>query len=488
MKKLMSGAIASAVMMMTGAGALAGDGIPQMTTSLVASGLSSPLYVTHAPGDFDRIFIVEQPGRIRVMNTKTNQMSVFLDIQSIVVSGGERGLLGLAFHPNYDKNGLFYVSYTGASGVSRIARYTVSGSDPNVANPTSGQVMLSISQPFSNHNGGWIGFSPVDGYLYYSTGDGGSGGDPGNRAQTKTNLLGKMLRIDVDGTNGPGGLYGIPSDNAFVGTTGRDEIWAYGLRNAWRCSFDRETGDLWIADVGQGAWEEINRQPGNSGGGENYGWRCYEGNNPYNTIGCPSASTLTFPVHTYARSGGNCSITGGVVYRGVNIPGLEGTYFYGDYCSNRIWSLRSDGDDGIVDLTERTSELAYQGGGAGLSGLSSFGVDAYGEIYICSLFNGRVFKITPRSGPFTDCNGNGIEDAAEILDGSAVDANSNGIPDECEPVCEGDVDGNLMVDLDDLNMVLTNFGQTTSEGDTDNNGVVDLDDLNTVLTNFGTNC
>lgn len=486
MNKLISGVIASAAVLASSAGAFAGNGIPAMTTELVASGLSSPLYVTHAPGDFDRIFIVEQVGRVRVMNTKTGQMSTFLNIQSIVTSGGERGLLGLAFHPNYDETGEFFVSYTGVNGVSRIARYSVS-EDPDIADVNSGQVMLSISQPFSNHNGGWIGFSPVDGYLYYSTGDGGSAGDPGNRAQNTGVLLGKMLRIDVDGNNGPGGQYGIPQDNPFVGTTGSDEIWAYGLRNAWRCSFDRETGDLWIADVGQNAREEINLQLASSDGGENYGWRCYEGNNTYNTIGCPPASTMTFPIYTYARSGGNCSITGGVIYRGVNIPGLQGTYFFGDYCSARIWSFRSNGGSGVVEFTERTSELAFQGG-TGLSGLSSFGQDAYGEMYMCSLFNGRVFKIVPANGPFVDCNGNGIEDAAEILDGSVADVNGNGIPDSCEEPCDGDVDGNQSVDLDDLNLVLTNFGQQTSNGDADGNGVVDLDDLNLVLTNFGNDC
>lgn len=465
----------------------AGGGIPQMTTELVATGLSSPLYVTHAPNDFGRIFIVEQPGRVRVLDQSTGNMSVFLDIQSIVLSGGERGLLGLAFHPDYAENGYFYVSYTGSGGVSRIARYSVNPDNPNAALPGSGQILISINQPFSNHNGGWIGFSPVDGYLYWSMGDGGSGGDPGNRAQNLNELLGKMIRIDVDGNNGPGGLYGIPASNPFVGQTGRDEIWAYGLRNAWRCSFDMQTGDLWIADVGQNAWEEINRQRAQSNGGENYGWRCYEGNAPYNLSGCQPSSTMTFPVYVYARSGGNCSITGGVVYRGVNIPGLEGTYFYGDYCSNRIWSFSYTALNGVTNFTERTAELAFQGG-AGVSGLASFGQDAYGEIYICSLFNGRVFKIVPVDGPFVDCNNNGIEDAAEILDGSAQDSNGNGILDECEIVCEGDANGDNVVDLADLNIVLANFGQTTSEGDLNGDGEVNLSDLNLVLANFGESC
>ncbi|MFG0292831.1 MAG: PQQ-dependent sugar dehydrogenase [Phycisphaerales bacterium JB050] len=461
----------------------AGGDIPAMTTELVASGLSDPLYVTHAPNDFDRIFIVEQLGRIRVRDQNTGTLSVFLDIQGTVLSGGERGLLGLAFHPNYAENGYFYVSYTGSGGTSHVARYSVSTADPNVADANSGQILISVSQPFSNHNGGWIGFSPNDGYLYYALGDGGSGGDPGNRAQNTNLLLGKMLRIDVDGTNGSTGNYGIPADNPFVGADGRDEIWAYGLRNPWRCSFDRETGDLWMADVGQNSWEEINRERASSTGGENYGWRCYEGNNPYNLSGCPDSSTMTFPVHTYSRSGGNCSITGGVIYRGVNIPGLEGTYFYGDYCSSRVWSFEYSLFGGVSNFTERTSEI-----GSGLSGLGSFGEDAYGEIYMCSLFNGRVYKIVPQDGPFTDCNGNGIEDAAEILDGSESDTDGNGIIDSCETSCEGDVTGDNNVDLADLNLVLANFGSSTSEGDVDGNGEVDLADLNLVLANFGSSC
>jgi glucose/arabinose dehydrogenase len=346
--------------------------------------------------------------------------------------------------------------------------------------------IFAVTQPFSNHNGGWIGFSPNDGYLYYSMGDGGSGGDPGNRAQNKTELLGKMLRLDVDGTNGPNGLYGIPDSNPFVGESGRDEIWAYGLRNAWRCSFDRENGDLWIADVGQNAWEEINRQPGDSQGGENYGWRCYEGNNTFNTAGCPSASTLTFPVYTYARSGGNCSITGGVVYRGAFIPGLEGTYFFGDYCSSRIWTFSYDESGGVTGFTERTGALS-----GGVSLVSSFGQDAYGEIYICSIGNGRIYKIVPVNGPFADCNGNGIEDAAEILDGSVADTNGNGIPDDCEAPCDGDANNSGTVDLADLSLVLNNFGQTVPTGtlgDVNGDDEVNLADLSLVLNNFGNDC
>src|SRR5690606_21188454 len=237
---------------------------------------------------------------------------------SIISSGGERGLLGLAFAPDYETSGRFYVNYTNPNGNTVIARYTVS-ENPNVANST-GTVLLTIEQPFSNHNGGSIHFGP-DGYLWIGMGDGGSAGDPNNNGQNKNSLLGKMLRIDVSGES-----YTSPSDNPFVGTDGADEIWSYGLRNPWKFSFDRETGDVWIADVGQNAVEEINRQPSITEG-INYGWRCYEGNSPYQTSGCAAQETMTFPVATYNHPGGRCSVTGGFVYRGENYPNLSGKYF-----------------------------------------------------------------------------------------------------------------------------------------------------------------
>ena len=243
-----------------------------LTTELVVSGLARPVQVVAAPNDYDRIFIVEQrsgsTGRIKIFNLDTGTLNSTPFLSVSVNTSSEQGLLGLAFHPNYESNGYFYVNYT-ASGGTYIKRYTVS-SNPDIADSSSAYTIMNISQPYSNHNGGWLGFGP-DGYLYIGTGDGGSGGDPGNRAQDITNQkLGKMLRIDVDG----GSPYAIPSDNPFVGVTGDDEIWAYGLRNPWRCNFDRATGDLWIGDVGQNAYEEITFQPASSNGGENYGWRC----------------------------------------------------------------------------------------------------------------------------------------------------------------------------------------------------------------------
>ncbi|MCZ6492810.1 MAG: PQQ-dependent sugar dehydrogenase [Planctomycetota bacterium] len=310
-------------------GGLAGAGIEPLTTVRVASGLNRPVFATHAPGDFSRLFIVEQRGVIKILDLATKMVLAepFLDIDVLV--GGpndnfdERGLLGLAFHPDYQTNGYFYVNYTNNSSDTSIRRFTVSG-NPDIADPASFFTLLTISQPFANHNGGWMGFGPNDDYLYIATGDGGFFCDPGQRAQDITNqLLGKMLRIDVDGDDFPKDInrnYAIPPDNPFVGVTGDDEIWAYGLRNPWRSSFDRETGDLYIADVGQNAREEIDYQPAASRGGENYGWDCEEGTECANSVspdcagtanGCSCGDpTLVNPIHEYTHSFG-FSITGG---------------------------------------------------------------------------------------------------------------------------------------------------------------------------------
>ena len=362
-----------------------------LTTQRLVTGLARPVFVCAAPGDSDRIFIVEQrsgsTGRIRIFDRNTNTLlsTPFLSVS--VSTSSEQGLLGMAFHPDYASNGYFFVNYTTSSSTV-IARYQVSSSNPNVANSSSATTVMTISQPYSNHNGGCIQFGP-DGYLWIGTGDGGSGGDPGNRAQDITNqLLGKMLRINVDSLP-----YTIPADNPFVSTTGDNEIYSYGWRNPWRFSFDSLTGDFYSADVGQSAREEVNViAAGDSDAGGNFGWRCYEGNNTYNTSGCPSSSTMIFPVHEYAQGGSpyRCSITGGVVYRGSAIPDLQGTYFFGDYCSNQIWSFVWDGGDGINSLQDRTSELAPNVGS--IASISSFGEDADGNIYICDL-GGEVFII-----------------------------------------------------------------------------------------------
>jgi hypothetical protein len=309
-----------------------------ITTERVASGLSSPIFVTSPPGDLQRLFIVERPGRIVILINGQVLPDPFLDIVGRVLSGGERGLLGLAFHPDYDNNGYFYVNYTNTSGNTVVSRFEISA-DPDLADSSSEYLLLTISQPYSNHNGGMIAFGPNDGYLYIGMGDGGSGGDPQNRAQNDGVLLGKMLRIDVDGSS----PYGIPPDNPFAGPGDPlDEIWARGLRNPWRFSFDRQTGDIYIADVGhwrfsfdrqtgdiyiadvgQSQWEEIDYQPASGSGGENYGWRLMEGNHCYNPpVDCDPGG-LTYPIYEYSHGGSpfRCSITGGYVYRGNAIPG-----------------------------------------------------------------------------------------------------------------------------------------------------------------------
>lgn len=340
------------------------------------TGLTNPVEITNA--NDSRLFVVQQNGIIKIIQPNgTVNSTQFLNISSKIIFGGERGLLGLAFHPQYSTNGYFFVYYNNTAGNVTVARYSVSTADPNVADPNSEKILLSIPKPFDNHNGGSIHFAP-DGKLWIITGDGGSGGDPNNNAQNKNSLLGKMLRIDVDAT----GPYNIPPDNPFAGAgvDGADEIWAYGLRNAWKFSFDLTTGNAMIADVGQGAIEEINKMPITQAG-LNYGWRCYEGNNAYNTAGCAAQSTMTFPVAVYDHSGGKCSITGGYVYRGTQYPTLQGKYFFADYCSTQI---------GILDSNNTiTWTTPYSG-----NNFSTFGQDYQKELYVAAVNSGKIFKIT----------------------------------------------------------------------------------------------
>jgi glucose/arabinose dehydrogenase len=341
-----------------------------------ATGLSNPVEITNA-GD-SRLFVVQQDGIIKIVqpNGAVNATN-FLNISPKVTFNGERGLLGLAFHPQYSTNGYFFVYYNNTDGNITLSRYTVSATDPNAADPNSEKIMLNITKPFTNHNGGSIHFAP-DGNLWVITGDGGSGGDPNNNAQNKNVLLGKMLRIDVNAT----GPYNIPADNPFVGAgvDGADEVWAYGLRNAWKFSFDLTTGNAMIADVGQGAIEEINKIPITQAG-LNYGWRCYEGNSAYNTAGCPNSSTLTFPVAVYDHSGGRCSITGGYVYRGTQYTSLQGRYFFADYCSSQIGILNTD--NSVIWTSP------YSG-----SSFSTFGQNAQKDLFVAALNTGKIYKIT----------------------------------------------------------------------------------------------
>ncbi|MBL1222624.1 PQQ-dependent sugar dehydrogenase [Chryseobacterium sp. L7] len=340
-----------------------------------ASGFTSPVEITNA-GD-TRLFVVQQDGIIKIVQPNgTTNSADFINISSKVLYGGERGLLGLAFHPQYSTNGYFFVYYNNTAGNIIVARYSVNSTNPDIADPTSEKILLNIPKPFDNHNGGSIHFAP-DGNLWIVTGDGGSGGDPNNNSQNKNSLLGKMLRIDVNAT----GPYNIPPDNPFAGAVaGSDEIWAYGLRNAWKFSFDTNTGNVMIADVGQNAIEEINKMPVTQAG-VNYGWRCYEGNSAYNTAGCAAMSTMTFPVAVYNHSGGRCSITGGYVYRGTQYPSLQGKYIFADYCSTQIGVLNAD------------NSIVWSPASSG-NNFSTFGQNSQKELFVAAVTSGKVFKIT----------------------------------------------------------------------------------------------
>ncbi|MBD1912742.1 MULTISPECIES: PQQ-dependent sugar dehydrogenase [unclassified Leptolyngbya] len=372
-----------------------GTVVVDISSDRIASGLEQPLYVTSPPGDSQRLFIVERTGSIKILNLQTGTVlpTPFLTISNseLLEDGGEQGLLGLSFHPNFAQNGKFYVNYTspggGAAGQTKIVEYTVQDGNANLADPNSARTILTIDQPYANHNGGWLGFGP-DGYLYIATGDGGSGGDPDDNAQdTTNNLLGKILRLNVNRdafATDPNRNYAIPADNPFVGRAGDDEIWAYGLRNPWRPSFDRLTGALYIADVGQGQREEINVQPANVGG-RNYGWDLFEGTEPYEPGTAPS--NLVAPIYEYSHSVGE-SITGGYVYRGPVVD-LSGTYFFGDFVSSRIWSFRYR-NGRVTQFRDRTSQLTPDAGS--IDNIASFGEDAAGNLYIVDL-DGEIFRL-----------------------------------------------------------------------------------------------
>ena len=336
----------------------------------IATGFAVPVGIANV-GD-DRLFIVEKPGTIAVIDTTGDMIETpFLDIRDRVNdNGSEQGLLGLAFHPDYSNNGFCFVNYTRGDGSTVVSRFTLEENSTDQLDPDSEKEILVISQPFGNHNGGQIEFGP-DGYLYIGMGDGGSGGDPGNRSQNRQLLLGKMLRIDIDN----GDPYAIPPDNPFAEDDFTlDEIWSLGLRNPWRFSFDRMTGDLLIADVGQDDWEEVNFQPADSEGGQNWGWRCFEGPEEFNPNGCEEAEIYDFPIYAYPQQGFNCggSITGGYVYRGNRNPGLQGKYIFVDYCKGVFRAL--DLADSTAQIIASLSTGAY----------TSFGEDASGEVYVCT--------------------------------------------------------------------------------------------------------
>ncbi len=351
----------------------------QLTVVRVVGGLSSPLGIANAGDGTNRLFVVQRGGTVRVVQGKTLLGASFLNIVSKVAAGGERGLLGLAFHPDFEANGFLYVYYTRKSdGDIIVARYTANAGR-TAASAATEQILLRIEHSANtNHNGGDLVFGP-DGYLYIAVGDGGGSGDPGNNAQDKNVLLGKILRIDVDGTgSGPNGTYAIPSDNPFVGAAGLDEIWAYGLRNPWQISFDSETDRFWIADVGQNRYEEINREPAGFAGGGNYGWRTMEGNHCFSpSSGCNTTGKIR-PIAEYSHASG-CSITGGHVYRGPSQRDLDGLYVFADFCSGKIGTVPAAG----TGLTFRRT--------VGLS-ISSFGESESGELYLTDL-GGNLYRV-----------------------------------------------------------------------------------------------
>ena len=355
-----------------------------LTLEPVVEALASPLFVTHAGDGSQRLFVLEKAGRIRIVAEDTLQATPFLDITDRVNSNAnEQGLLGLAFAPNYTESGFFFVNYTDSDGNTVVARYEVQPEDADQADPESEFVVLRIEQPARNHNGGMITFGP-DGYLYIGMGDGGGSGDRYNNGQNAETLLGKLLRLDV--TSDPTQPYVIPADNPWVtedwnGVDVRDEIWAVGLRNPWRFSFDRTTGDLWIGDVGQNQFEEIHYTPNGEQGGTNYGWPIMEASSCYGSEDCEQAGLL-LPVAEYSHSG-HCSVTGGYVYRGAQFPALRGVYLFGDYCSGLIWGAWFGGDAGW-----QTAELLDSDGS-----LSSFGEDEAGELYITDLAKGVLSRI-----------------------------------------------------------------------------------------------
>jgi glucose/arabinose dehydrogenase len=353
---------------------------------VVAQGLDRPVFVTAAPGDDRRLFVVEQGGIVRVVRDGELLAEPFLDLTSLVLSGGEQGLLGLAFHPVYTFNGWFFVNYTDANGDTRIVRFTASD-DPDRADPGSALEILWVDQPWPNHNGGMLAFGPGDGRLYIGLGDGGGVGDPGNHGQNPGTLLGSMLRIDVEQST-TGQPYRIPAGNPFVGVQDvRPETWAFGLRNPWRFSFDLLTGDLYIADVGDNAREEVSVQPGATAGGQNYGWPVMEGDRCFRPASGCNTTGLVRPVHTYGRDVG-CAITGGYVYRGSAIPALQGRYLFADVCAGWIRSFVLE-DGAASDLRNHAAELDAGGD------IVSFGRDNQGELYVVA-YDGDVFRIVPR--------------------------------------------------------------------------------------------
>jgi glucose/arabinose dehydrogenase len=364
---------------------------PTVALTLVADGMLDPVGVTS--GGDRRLYVNERAGRV-VAIEPDGSLTVFGDLSDRIAAGGERGLLGLAFHPDYQHNRRLFVDYTrsgagGDEGDTVVAELRGSA-DGATLDPTTERVLLTVDQPAANHNGGQLAFGP-DGYLYIGLGDGGGGGDPFGNGQNPDALLGSILRIDVDAAPAEGKAYAIPPDNPFAGGGGAPEIWAKGVRNPWRFSFDRTTSQIWIGEVGQGAYEEIDRAPAETGG-LNYGWPILEGNHCYESATCVPPAGYQPPITEYSHADG-CSVTGGYVYRGTEQPGLGGFYLFGDYCSGNLWAIRADAAapaGGIV-----TPQLLLATGLA----ISSFGEDAAGELYLADLNGGSIYRITAPLAP-----------------------------------------------------------------------------------------
>jgi glucose/arabinose dehydrogenase len=445
----------------------------QLTTTQVASGIDRPVFMTGAGDGSGRLFIIEQEGAIRILESDGTLLAApFIDIDPLVTGGNsggdERGLLGLAFADDYATSGKLYVNYTGAGGHTMIDEYTLADPSANVMTASdilTRRKIMQVNQDFSNHNGGWIGFGP-DGYLYVGMGDGGSGGDPNNRAGNLTQRLGKMHRIDVSGADDfPADAdqnYAIPANNPFVGINAayHESIWSYGLRNPWRTSFDRDTGDMWIADVGQNQYEEVNYEPAGTSG-RHYGWRCREGLHQYSSGTCANSESTPFtdPIHEYSHGADGCSITGGYVYRGCELgEDFQGLYFFSDYCSGRIWTL--DKDNGFARTLEFSSGF----------NVSSFGEGEDGELYVADLFAGRVYK---------------------VVNPNAVDDNDNGIPDSCESAGCNDADFTEpydVLDIFDVFAYLDLFNAGDAAADFTGDGTLDIFDVFAFLDVFNAGC
>lgn len=454
-----SGSVVS-LSLLIGATSMVGAGttLPALDVVPFVTEVSRGVEIIPIPGMSGKYFLAEQrlgssnTARIRIWDRETNVRTLFLEIENVSIQGPQ-GLLSMAVDPDYVNNGYVYVNYTDFAGTSRIVRYARSAGDPMVADPASAHYIRYIAQLGPTHNVGWMDFGP-DGFLYIGTGDGGNGGDLPNNAQNLSNgmLLGKILRIDVHGDDFPAGAlnYAIPADNPYAGTSMDQEIWAYGFRHPWRCAFDSLTGDLYIADVGDATYEEINFQPASSTGGENYGWHCMEANTPSHPADCLPGTDFVDPVHFYEHFAPGqpfrCSIIGGEVYRGSAIPALDGFFLFADYCSGEIFAARFDA--GRTDILNLTEDL--QGCDIDLTAITGFSLDEDGEVLILARGSGIIYKIIP--------------------------------------ACGADVSHDGVVDFKDLNILLDNWGLEGGLGDSNGDCSVDFADLNAILETWGTSC